>query len=176
MDSDSEDSDYDPKHDDVFDDEERIVEKVHVNMNNFRFTADPKDDTSIGGVDVQDDDLDVIDYDSFGSDLDDGIDCERKMQLRELRRIGKQKNKVETRRKLILVKNDNDRVRVRCQGIIPALVPYVAIDYNTDKNVFYQTKGGLAIRENINSRKQNILGKDKTLEGKGKKVGSKNIN
>ncbi|GJT31020.1 mutator type transposase [Tanacetum coccineum] len=135
MDSDSEDLDYDPKHDDVF-------------------TADPKHDTSIGGVDVQDDDLDVIDYDSFGSDLDDGIDSERKMQLRELRRIGKQKNK------------DPNKVRVRCQGIIPALVPYVAIDNNTDKNVFSQTKGGPAIRENINSGKQNILGKDKTVEGK----------
>ncbi|GJV13632.1 hypothetical protein Tco_1355173 [Tanacetum coccineum] len=69
MDSDSEDWDYDPKHDDVFDDDEHIVEEVHVNMNNFIFTADPKHDTSIGGVDVQDDDLDVIDYDSFGSDL-----------------------------------------------------------------------------------------------------------
>ncbi|GJR69049.1 mutator type transposase [Tanacetum coccineum] len=184
MDSDSEDLDYDPKHDDVFDDDEHIVEKVHVNMNNFIFTADPKHDTSIGGVDVQDDDLDVIDYDSFGSDLDDGIDSERRMQLRELRRIGKQKNKgpnkyyfylgqqfaskeivkgrvkkhsVETRRQLILVKNDNERVRVRCQGTIPALVPYVAIDNNTDKNVFSQTKGGPAIRENINSGKQNIL-------------------
>ncbi|GKD27220.1 mutator type transposase, partial [Tanacetum coccineum] len=56
-------------------------------MNNFRFTTDPKHDTSIGGVDVQDDDLDVIDYDLFGSDLDDGIDSERRMQLRELRRI-----------------------------------------------------------------------------------------
>ncbi|GJV78978.1 mutator type transposase [Tanacetum coccineum] len=94
MDSDSEDLDYDPKHDDVFDDDEHIVEEVHVNMNNFIFTADPKHDTSIGGVDVQDDDLDVIDYDSFGSDLDDGIDSEKRMQLRELRRIGKQKIKV----------------------------------------------------------------------------------
>ncbi|GJS40492.1 hypothetical protein Tco_0565535 [Tanacetum coccineum] len=93
MDSDSEDLDYDPKHDDVFDDDEHIVEEVHVNMNNFRFTTDPKHDTSIGGVDVQEDDLDVIDYDSFGSDLDDGIDSERRMQLRELRRIGKQKIK-----------------------------------------------------------------------------------
>ncbi|GKE46591.1 hypothetical protein Tco_1477849 [Tanacetum coccineum] len=73
MDSDSEDLDYDPKHDDVFDDDEHIVEEVHVNMNNFRFTADPKHDTSIGGVDVQEDDLDVIDYDSFGSDLDDSF-------------------------------------------------------------------------------------------------------
>ncbi|GKD16441.1 hypothetical protein Tco_1205599, partial [Tanacetum coccineum] len=61
IDSDSEDLDYNPKHDDVFDDEEHIVEEVHVNMNNFRFTVDPKHDTSIGGVDVQDDDLDVID-------------------------------------------------------------------------------------------------------------------
>ncbi|GJU98342.1 hypothetical protein Tco_1327613 [Tanacetum coccineum] len=147
MDSDSEDLDYDPKHDDVF-------------------IADPKHDTSIGGVDVQDDDLDVIDYDSFGSDLDDGIDSERRMQLRELRRIGKQKNKVETRRQLILVKNDNERVRVRCEGTISALVPYVATDNNTDKNVFSKTKGGPAIRENINSGKQNILGKDKTVEGK----------
>ncbi|GJS53261.1 hypothetical protein Tco_0626623 [Tanacetum coccineum] len=92
--SDSEDLDYDPKHDDVFDDDEHIVEEVHVNMNNFSFTADPKHDTSIGGVDVQDVDLDVIDYDSFGSDLDDEIDSERRIQLRELRRIGKQKTRV----------------------------------------------------------------------------------
>ncbi|GJR80452.1 mutator type transposase [Tanacetum coccineum] len=74
----------------------------------------------------------VIDYDSFGSDLDDGIDSEKRIQLRVLRRIGKQKNKgpnkyysylgqqfaskeivkgrvkkhsVETRRQLILVVN-----------------------------------------------------------------------
>ncbi|GKD61234.1 hypothetical protein Tco_1298743, partial [Tanacetum coccineum] len=57
MDSDSKDFDYDPKHDDVFDDEEHIVEEVHMNMNNFRFTTDPKHDTSIGGVDIQDADL-----------------------------------------------------------------------------------------------------------------------
>ncbi|GJV25562.1 mutator type transposase [Tanacetum coccineum] len=49
MDSDSEDLDYDPKHDDVFDDDEHIIEEVHVNMNNFRFTADPKHDTSMMG-------------------------------------------------------------------------------------------------------------------------------
>ncbi|GJY61466.1 hypothetical protein Tco_0462123, partial [Tanacetum coccineum] len=89
--SDLEDLDYDPKHDDAFDDDEHIVEEVHVNMNNFSFTTDPKHDTSIGVVDVQEDDLDVINYDSFGSDLDDGIDYEKRIQLRELRRIGKQK-------------------------------------------------------------------------------------
>ncbi|GJX37862.1 hypothetical protein Tco_0251165 [Tanacetum coccineum] len=64
--SDSEDLDYDPKHDQVFDDDEHIVEDVHVSMNNFSFTTDPKHDLSIGVVEVQEDDLDVIDYDSFG--------------------------------------------------------------------------------------------------------------
>ncbi|GJZ83622.1 hypothetical protein Tco_0648795 [Tanacetum coccineum] len=146
--SDLEDLDYDPKHDDVF-------------------TADPKHDTSIGVVDVQEDDLDVIDYDSFSSDLDDGIDSERRIQLRELIRICKQKKQG---RQLILVKNDNEMVRVRCEGTILALAPYVAIDNNMGKNVFTQTKGGLVIRENINSGKQNMLGKDKTVKGKGKKV------
>ncbi|GJY04406.1 hypothetical protein Tco_0370346 [Tanacetum coccineum] len=170
-----EDSDYDPKHDEVFDDDEHI-----------------------------EDDLDIIDYDSFGSDLDDGIDSERRIQLRELRRIGKQKNKgpkervtgreelgciqlklgylptsqqfaskervtgrvwmhsVETRRKLIMVKNDKERVRVRCQGTIPALVHYVATQTDMGKNEILQTKGGLVIRDNNISGKHNILGKDKT--------------
>ncbi|GJU58268.1 mutator type transposase [Tanacetum coccineum] len=121
--SDSEDSDYDPKHDEVFDDDEHIVEDVHASMNNFSFTADPKHDLSIGVVEVHEYDLDVIDYDSFGSDLDDGIDSERRIQLRELRRIGKQKKQG---RKLIMAKNDKERVRVRCEGTILALVPYAA--------------------------------------------------
>ncbi|GJU09103.1 hypothetical protein Tco_1125533 [Tanacetum coccineum] len=142
MDSDSEDLDYDPKHDDVFDDDEHIVEEVHVNMNNFRFTADPKHDTSIGGVDVQDNDLDVIDYDSFGSDLDNGIDSERRVQLRELIRIGKQKNK------------------------------------GSNKYYFYlgqqfaskEIMKGRVKKHSVETRRQLILVKDKTLEGKGKKV------
>ncbi|GJW90166.1 mutator type transposase [Tanacetum coccineum] len=83
--SDSEDLDYDPKHDEVFED-------VHVSMNNFNFNADPRHDLCIVVVEVQEHDIDVIDYDSFDSDLDDGIDSERRIQLRELRRIGKQKN------------------------------------------------------------------------------------
>ncbi|GJZ72047.1 mutator type transposase, partial [Tanacetum coccineum] len=154
--SDSEDLDYDPKHDEVFDDDEHIVEVVHVSMNNFCFTIDPKHDLSIGVVEVHEDDLDVIDYDSFGSDLDYGINSERRIQLRELRRIGKHKNKGPN--------------KVRCEGIILALVPYVAIETDMGKNEFSQTKGGLVIRENNNSGKQNILGKDKTCQEKGKKV------
>nr|GEZ51847.1 hypothetical protein [Tanacetum cinerariifolium] len=144
--SDSEDLDCDPKHDNVFDDDGHIVEEVHVSMNNFSFTADPKHDTSIGGVDVQEDDLDVIDYDSFGSDLDDEINSERRIQLRELKRIGKQKNKG------------------------PNKYYFYLGQQFANKNVFSQTKDGPTIRENINNGKQNILGKDKIVEGKGKKV------
>ncbi|GJX00348.1 hypothetical protein Tco_0184261, partial [Tanacetum coccineum] len=92
--SDSENLDYDPKHDEMFDDDEHIVEDVPVSMNNFNFTPDPKHDLSIGVVEVQEHDLYVIDYDSFGSDLDDEIDSERRNQLRELRRIGKKKTRV----------------------------------------------------------------------------------
>ncbi|GJS02021.1 hypothetical protein Tco_0318529 [Tanacetum coccineum] len=130
--SNSEDSDYDPEQDEVFDDDEHIVEDVHDKMN-----------------------------------------------LMELRRIGKHKERVtgrvrmhsvETRRKLIMVKNNKERVRVRCEGTIPALVPYVAIEIDMGKSEFSQTKGGPVIRENSNSNKQNILGKDKTCQGKGKKV------
>ncbi|GJS01279.1 hypothetical protein Tco_0317787 [Tanacetum coccineum] len=171
-----------------------IVEDVHVSMNNFNFNVDPRHDLSIGAVEVQEHDINVIDYDSFGSDLDDGINSERRIQLRELRRIGKQKNKgpnkyyfylgqqfatkeivigrvrkhsVETRRRLILVKNDKERVRIRCEGTIPALVPYVANDIDINKNVFSQIKDGPVIRENNISGKQNILGKDKIVKRKG---------
>ncbi|GJV83895.1 hypothetical protein Tco_1523793 [Tanacetum coccineum] len=80
------------------------------------------------------------------------------------------KRSVETRRKLILVKNDKERVRVRCEGTISALVPYVASDTDMGTNVFSQTKGGPVIRENNISGKQNILGKDKIVHVKGKKV------
>ncbi|GKD01234.1 mutator type transposase [Tanacetum coccineum] len=141
--SDSDDSNYDPKHDEVFDDDEHIVEDVDVSMNNFCFTADPKHDISICAIEVQEDELNVINYDSFGSDLDDGIDSERRIQLKELRKIGKNKNKgpnkyyfylgqqfaskervtgrvrmhsVETRRKLIMAK-----MKFRKQKVVQSL-------------------------------------------------------
>ncbi|GJR85273.1 hypothetical protein Tco_0209284 [Tanacetum coccineum] len=77
MDSDSEDLDYDPKHDDVFDDDEHIVEEVYVNMNNFRFMQYLKRYKYRFVLMFKLDDLCVIDYDSFGSDLDDGIDLKK---------------------------------------------------------------------------------------------------
>ncbi|GKB60869.1 hypothetical protein Tco_0917055 [Tanacetum coccineum] len=79
--SDSEDLDYDPKHDEEFDDDEHILKEVPVSMNNFNFNPNPKHDLSIGYVEVQEHDLDVIDYDSFGSDLDDEIDFNGELNL-----------------------------------------------------------------------------------------------
>ncbi|GJS32516.1 hypothetical protein Tco_0530898 [Tanacetum coccineum] len=61
--SDSEDLDYDPKHDEVFDDDEHTHEDVPVSMNNLNFNPDTKHDLSIVVVEVHEHDLDVIDYD-----------------------------------------------------------------------------------------------------------------
>ncbi|GKE75727.1 mutator type transposase [Tanacetum coccineum] len=185
--SDSEDLDYDPKHDEVFDDNEHICKYVPISMNTFNFNPDPKHDLSIVVVAVHEQNLDVIDYDSFANELDDEIDSERRIQLRQLSRIGKAKNQgpnkyyfylgqqfatkeimkgrvmkhsIETRRKLILVKHDKERLRVRCKGTIPSLVPFVASNTAIGKNVFSQTKGGPVIRENNISDKQNFLGKE----------------
>ncbi|GJR03666.1 hypothetical protein Tco_0526650 [Tanacetum coccineum] len=107
-------------------------------------------------------DLDIIDYNSFGSDLDDGIDSERGIQLRELRRIGKEKNQGSNKYYFYL-----ERVRVRYERTIPALVPYVSSDIDMGKTVFSQTKGGPVIRKNDISGKQIFLGKDKIVQGKG---------
>nr|GEZ32242.1 hypothetical protein [Tanacetum cinerariifolium] len=68
--------------DEHFEDLDEILD-VLVSMNNFSFTANPKHDLSICVVEVQEHDIDVIDYDSYGSDLDGRIDSERRIQLRE---------------------------------------------------------------------------------------------
>ncbi|GKB02858.1 mutator type transposase [Tanacetum coccineum] len=123
---------------------------------------------------TMDSDSEDLDYDPKHDDVfdDDEHIVEEQFASKEIVKGRVKKHSVETIRQLILVKNDNERVRVRCQGTIPALVPYVAYVNNTNKNVFSQTKGGPVIRENINSGKQNILGKDKIVEGKGKKMGN----
>nr|GEW88290.1 hypothetical protein [Tanacetum cinerariifolium] len=88
---DLEDLDYDLNHDKVFDDDEHILEDDPVSMNNFHFNPDPKHELSIADVEVREDDLDVIDCDLFGSDLDDRIYFERRTQHRKLRKLGKAK-------------------------------------------------------------------------------------
>nr|GEU90857.1 protein-tyrosine sulfotransferase-like [Tanacetum cinerariifolium] len=77
------------EHDELFDDDEHILEDNLVSMNNFNLNF--KHDLSIAVVEVHEHDLDVIDYDSFNSDLDDEINSKRIIQLRELKRIDKAK-------------------------------------------------------------------------------------
>ncbi|GKC68380.1 hypothetical protein Tco_1100978, partial [Tanacetum coccineum] len=75
---DSKDLDYELKDDEGFNDDEHILQDVHISMNNFTFNPDTQNDLRLVDVEVDEHDLDVIDYDSFGSDLDDGIDHERR--------------------------------------------------------------------------------------------------
>ncbi|GKB84993.1 hypothetical protein Tco_0957265 [Tanacetum coccineum] len=90
--------------------------------------------------------LDVTGLDSFGSDLKYGVDIERRKKLRELRKQGKSTDKgmfqyvfffgrmldnkelvknmirkhlLESRRKIDIIKNDNERVREKCVGTMP---------------------------------------------------------
>ncbi|GJX36064.1 hypothetical protein Tco_0247621 [Tanacetum coccineum] len=79
--SDSKDLDYDPKHDELYDDDEHILKDVLVSINNFNFNPESKHDLNIAAVEVHEQDPDVIDYDSFGSDLDDEIDSDEELNL-----------------------------------------------------------------------------------------------
>ncbi|GJR69505.1 hypothetical protein Tco_0015570 [Tanacetum coccineum] len=76
-----EDLDYDPKHDELYDDDEHILKDVLVSINNFNFNPKSKHDLNIATVEVPEHDPDVIDYDSFGSDLDDEIDSDKELNL-----------------------------------------------------------------------------------------------
>ncbi|GJR17813.1 hypothetical protein Tco_0966340 [Tanacetum coccineum] len=60
------------------------------------------------------------------------------------------------------------------EDVSVTLVPFVGSDTAMGKNVFSQTKGGLVIRENNISGKQNFFDKEKTVKGKGKKVNEQN--
>nr|GEW60596.1 hypothetical protein [Tanacetum cinerariifolium] len=136
---DSEDLDYDPKHDEVFDDDEHIVKDVPVIMNNFNFIPYPKHGLNISGVKVPYHDLDIVDYDSYGNDLDGGIDSERRIQLRELKRICKQKNK-DTMADMNMPVND-----------VPAeQAPAIALPTRTDDPI-------LPIREWVHVDKSNYV-------------------
>ncbi|GJT51519.1 mutator type transposase [Tanacetum coccineum] len=82
-------SDHD---DDNIVDEEHIIDELEVNMEGFRFSVD--DDlvleTLHPEVNVTENDLEVLDFDSFDSDIGDDSDSERRAALRKLKKEGKQ--------------------------------------------------------------------------------------
>ncbi|GJZ97132.1 mutator type transposase [Tanacetum coccineum] len=131
-------------------DDEHIIDQVDVNMEGFRFTANSDErDTIRPQVNINEDDLEVIDYDEFKSEIDeDDIGSTRRAALKKLRKKGNANNEngivnhfflgqefcnreevkerikaysVESRRNVEIVKNDNVRVRARCVGIVPSM-------------------------------------------------------
>ena len=167
-------------------DEEHIIEDLDVNMEGFRFRVETENerqnDPMQPRLNINDDDLQVIDYDSFEGDIDDDdIEGSRKVALRKLKKkgnssgdgsifnklfVGKEfgnreevkdtikAHAVETRRQISIVKNDNVRVRAKCFGTIPTLS-------DADMGAFGMTKQkGIIINEG---------GKDNGINGNGKK-------
>ncbi|GJW07339.1 O-fucosyltransferase family protein [Tanacetum coccineum] len=131
-------------------DDGHIIDQVDANMEGFRFTANSDErDTIRPQVNINEDDLEVIDYDEFKSELDeDDIGSTRRAALKKLRKKGNANNEngivnhfflgqefcnreevkerikaysVESRRNVEIVKNDNVRVRARCVGIVPSM-------------------------------------------------------
>ncbi|GJU97127.1 hypothetical protein Tco_1326398 [Tanacetum coccineum] len=124
-----------------FVDEEHLVDEVKVNMSNFNFKLDGEDETKFidpiqPHVNVTEDDLKVLDFDSLKSDQEDVLENARSRGLRKLRKkhmssgirnnfyIGKEfanrdlaKERirayaVETKRNLDFKVNDKKRIRV----------------------------------------------------------------
>ncbi|GJW64325.1 hypothetical protein Tco_0116209 [Tanacetum coccineum] len=131
-------------------DDEHLVEEVEVNMNSFNFQLDGEDETDFidpiqPHVNLTEDDLEVLDFDSLESDQEDVPENARSRGLRKLRKkhmssgirnnfyIGKEfanmdlaKERirayaVETRRNLDFKVNDKRRIRVICNGVVPTL-------------------------------------------------------
>ncbi|GKA02078.1 hypothetical protein Tco_0674743 [Tanacetum coccineum] len=89
-DSDS-DSDSDSESENEIVDEEHVVDEVEVNMNNFKFQIDEDDESScnnaiVPNVNVTKDNLEVLDFDSLESDLEDVPENARSLGLRKLKK------------------------------------------------------------------------------------------
>nr|GEW16870.1 putative reverse transcriptase domain-containing protein [Tanacetum cinerariifolium] len=127
-------------------DEEHIIDEVEVNLEGFTFSVKEQgaDQNVTPNVDLTDEALEVLDFDSFDSDVGDDTASIKRRQLRKLRKTGGQPcgivntlsvgqefaNKelakarikahaVETRRKIGIVKNDNERLQAKCKGNVP---------------------------------------------------------
>ncbi|GJW01966.1 hypothetical protein Tco_1560822 [Tanacetum coccineum] len=143
-------SDSESEYANAFLDKEHLVDEVEVNMSSFKFQLDGEDETEFidpiqPHVNVTEDDLEVLDFDSLESYQEDEPENARSIGLRKLRKkhmssgirnnfyVGKEfankdlaKDKikayaVETRRNLDFKVNDKRRIRVICNGVVPTL-------------------------------------------------------
>ncbi|GKA51151.1 transposase, MuDR [Tanacetum coccineum] len=121
-------------------DEEHVIDEVEVNMEGFTFSVQEQgaEQTVTPNVDLTDEALEVLDFDSFDSDVGDDTASITRRSLRKLRKTGGQScgivntlfvgqefaNKelakarikayaVETRRKIRIVKNDTERLQAK---------------------------------------------------------------
>nr|GEX89843.1 transposase, mutator type [Tanacetum cinerariifolium]GEX90411.1 transposase, mutator type [Tanacetum cinerariifolium] len=160
-------------------DDEHIIDQVDVNMERFRFIANSYDERDIlrPQVNMNEDDLQVIDYNEFKSEIDeDDIGSTKRSAHRKLRKKGNASNEsgimnhfflgqefsnreevkerikaysVESRRNVEIMKNDNVRVRARCVAIVPRqLLTAVSVDAN---NGIYLVAYGIVESESLDS-------------------------
>ncbi|GKF92797.1 hypothetical protein Tco_0279516, partial [Tanacetum coccineum] len=73
-------------------DEEHVVDEVEVNMEGFSFSVQEQgvDQTVTPNVDLTDEALEVLDFDSFNSDVEDDTKSIRRRKLRKLIKTGGQ--------------------------------------------------------------------------------------
>ncbi|GKA46427.1 hypothetical protein Tco_0739310, partial [Tanacetum coccineum] len=98
-------------------DDEPLVKEVEVNMNSFNFQLDGEDETDFidpiqPHVNVTEDDLEVLNFDSLES---------KEFANRDLAKERIRAYVVETMRNLDFKVNDNRRIRVICNGVVPTL-------------------------------------------------------
>ncbi|GJX77259.1 transposase, MuDR [Tanacetum coccineum] len=124
-------------------DEEHVTDEVEVNMEGFTFSVQEQcaKQTVTPNVDLTDEALEVLDFDSFDIDVGDDIVSITRRSLRKLRKTGGQScgivntlfmgqefakkelakarikaYAVKTRRKIRIVKNDSERLQAKCKG------------------------------------------------------------
>ncbi|GJZ06740.1 mutator type transposase [Tanacetum coccineum] len=99
-------------------DEEHVIDEVEVNMEGVTFSVEEQsaDQNATPNVDLTDEALEVLDFDSFNSDVGDDT---AKFANKELAKAKIKAHAVETRRKIGIVKNDNERLQAKCKGNVP---------------------------------------------------------
>ena len=131
-------------------DEDHIVEEVDVSMKGFNFQVDDDGKAEpinpiVPHIHVDEEALEEVDFDSLDSDIGDDEQSERRKGVRKLKKaagasgiknnffVGKEfpnrdeakerirAYSVECRRNLEFVKNDKERIRVRCIGVVPTI-------------------------------------------------------
>nr|GEW43891.1 retrovirus-related Pol polyprotein from transposon TNT 1-94 [Tanacetum cinerariifolium] len=101
-------------------DEEHIVDEVEVQMNGFKFEIEGEYvDQMQPKLNMTKTDLEMLDFDSFKSDVED---AKESFAIRDLIKEMVRAHGVETRRSIMIVKNDKFRIMVKCFGVVPLIV------------------------------------------------------